>query len=113
MKAYRLFFFFLLSLTFPSCQSDDKPSYVLGKDKMVPLLIDLHLVEAYVNSNYPMSDSAKYIYYKMEDSTFNARGIDRPVFDSSMAYYKRNIKLMDDIYISVVDSLSLREGLQK
>jgi len=104
-----VFTFFVLS----NCQKDDKPSYILDKDKMVPLLVDLHLTEAFVNSNYPMSDSARYVYKKMEDSIFKARGLDQPIFDSSMAYYKRNIKLMDEIYVSVVDSLSLREGLQK
>lgn len=113
MKILYAFLFVFALLALFNCQNDEKPSYVLSKDKMVPLLIDLHLAEAFVSSNYPMSDSARFVYKKMEDSTLKAQGIDRASFDSSMAYYKRNIKLMDDIYVSVVDSLSLREGLQE
>ena len=80
---------------------------------MVNLLVDLHLVEAFVNSNYPMNDSSKYLYKKYEDSTLKSHGTDQVAFDSSMAYYKRNVKLLDEIYMSVIDSLSLKEGLAK
>lgn len=111
---YLASFLLLLSLfVFSRCQTNEKPANVLGKEKMVNLLVDLHLVEAFVNSNYPMTDSARYLYKKWEDSTLKAHGTDHIAFDSSMAYYKRNIKLLDEIYVSVVDSLSLKEASVK
>lgn len=95
---------------FYSCE-EEIPEKVLSKDKMVNILKDLHLGEAYVNVNYSLNDSSKYMYHKFEDSTLKAHGTDEVTFDSSMAYYSRNIKLLDEIYALVVDSLSLKEGI--
>lgn len=93
-----------------SCE-ESAPEKVLSKDKMVNILKELHLAEAYVNANFTYTDSSRYLYKKFEDSTYKAYGTDAVTFDSSMAYYHRNIKQLDEIYALVVDSLSLREGV--
>ena len=102
--------FLSVSLFLFSCE-DPLPEKVLSKDKMVNILKDLHLGEAYVNANYSYNDSSRYLYKKFEDSTYKAYGTDAVTFDSSMAYYGRNIKQLDEIYALVVDSLSLKEGI--
>ncbi len=96
-----------------ACTSEDAPSSVLGKDKMVNILMQLHLAEAFVNANYPFSDSSKFVYKSMEDSVLRVQGTDVVTFDSSMAYYQRHAELLDGIYSAVVDSLSLRESVRK
>jgi hypothetical protein len=80
---------------------------------MATVLCELHKAEAYVNSNFQYNDSSKYIYKKLEDSILAANGTQLVAFDSSMAYYCRNIKLLDEIYAEAIDSLSLEESLGK
>ena len=111
---YKLLNFILLVLALSSCKSDKQvPDNILPKDKMVLLIRDLHLVEAYINANFTYSDSSKFLFKNLEDSIFKAHQTSPVAFDSSMAYYQRNIKDMDEIYAVVVDSLSLMEGTAK
>jgi len=86
---------------------------VLDKSKMATVLRELHKAEAYVNTNFQYNDSSKYVYKKLEDSILTANGTQLVAFDSSMAYYGRNIKLLDEIYAEAIDSLSLEESLGK
>ena len=111
MRIYILFFVFIAFIT--SCNQDNKPENVLDKNKMATVLRELHKAEAYVNSNFQYNDSSKYIYKKLEDSILPANGTQLVAFDSSMAYYSRNIKLLDKIYAEAIDSLSLEESLGK
>ena len=80
---------------------------------MIKILTQLHLAEAFVNANYTYSDSAKYMYKKMEDSILTAQGTNLAIFDSSMSYYQKDVKSMDEIYAASIDSLSLMEGIAK
>jgi hypothetical protein len=112
MKPFRSSLLLLLGLLiFSACNSDDRPSHVLTKEKMVDILTNLHLAEAYVNTNFPFSDSSKYVYKKMQDSILKAQGTDGVAYDSSLAYYQRHVEVLDQIYSSVVDSLSLGETI--
>jgi len=109
-------FFQILALTvgIASCSSETKvPDNVLDKSTMINLVSELHLTEAYVNVNYPYSDSARYIFRKLEDSVLKANGTQKTVFDSSMSYYQKDIKTMDEIYAASIDSLTLIEGTNK
>lgn len=96
-----------------ACNQDNKPVNVLDKDKMSTILRGLHKAEAYVNSNFQYNDTSKYVYKKLEDSILTANGTQFVTFDSSMAYYRRNIELLDEIYAVAIDSLSLEESLKK
>lgn len=110
----RLFFFLLILLFGTACQEESIPNNVLPKEKMTNLLKDLHLTEAYINSNYAFnSDSAKYAYLEMQDSIFKVYETDSATFDSSLSFYKTHVRLLDEIYISIIDSLNMREGLGK
>ena len=111
MRIYTLLFFFLAFIT--SCNQDNKPENVLDKNKMATVLRELHKAEAYVSTNFQYNDSSKYVYKKLEDSILKANNTELIVFDSSMAYYNRNIKLLDKIYAEAIDSLSVEESLDK
>jgi hypothetical protein len=101
----------LFALFFASCKEEKTPENILSKEQMVQIMKDLHLAEAFVNSNYSYSDSSKYVYKKMEDSLLKTHGTNQMVFDSSLAYYQRDMKALDKIYESVVDSLGLKEDI--
>ena len=111
MQIYIVFFVLLAFIT--SCNQGNKPENVLEKNKMATVLRELHKAEAYVSTNFQYNDTSKYIYKKLEDSILTANGTQLIAFDSSMAYYSRNIKLLDEIYAEAIDSLSLEESLGK
>ncbi|MDX2188640.1 MAG: DUF4296 domain-containing protein [Bacteroidota bacterium] len=48
----------------------------------------------------------------MEDSIFINYKTTKKAFETSYAYYLRNIGDLDQIYIRVVDSLALREAVR-
>jgi hypothetical protein len=104
---------FAVLILLVSCNQDNKPENVLDKNKMSTILLELHKAEAYINSNFQYNDTSKYIYKKLEDSILAANGTQLVAFDSSMAYYRRNIELLDEIYAEAIDSLSLEESLKK
>jgi hypothetical protein len=97
-----------------ACTDENKvPENLLQPAKMAEILENLHLAEAYVNSNFQYSDSSKFVYKRLEDSILKAQGTQLAVFDSSMRFYQKNIKLLDEVYAMTVDSLSLKEALYK
>lgn len=105
---------FLLMLIISSCKQETQTeANVLEKEKMVTVLTQLHLAEAYVNANYTFSDSARYVYKKLEDSILKSQGTNLAIFDSSLAYYQKDVISMDNIYAASIDSLSLMEGIAK
>ncbi|MBC7387999.1 MAG: DUF4296 domain-containing protein [Opitutaceae bacterium] len=104
----------LLLMIFSACKKETQTeANVLEKEKMVTVLTQLHLAEAYVNANYTFSDSARYLYKSLEDSILKSQGTNLAVFDSSLAYYQKDVKSMDEIYAASIDSLSLMEGISK
>ena len=111
---YKLFLISISFLLLFSCSDEvQKPEGVLSKEKMIKLLKELHLAEAYVNSNYNYSDSSKYMYKTLEDSILKSLNVKEAEFDSSLKYYQKNIKLMDQIYAAAIDSLNVQESVLK
>ncbi len=103
-------------ILFFSCSQftkNDLPQGVLPESKMVPILVDIHLAEARANVMNPHLDSARLYFAVYKDSIFKKNNVTKIEFDSSYSYYMHNIALMDKIYMTVVDSLSLRQGLKK
>ena len=77
---------------------------------MVRLLIGIHLNEATTASlNFQSRDSIHAHYKNINDSLYKDLGLKKPQVDSSFKYYSNHPDKFDDIYTSVVDSLSLMQ----
>lgn len=106
--------FFMPIIVLMACNDENKvPENLIQPAKMAEILENLHLAEAYVNSNFQYSDTSKFVYKRLEDSILKAQGTQLAVFDSSMRFYQINVKLLDKVYALTVDSLSLKEALSK
>lgn len=104
----KLFIIFLVL----SCNlgKNEIPGNILPKNKMIPILIDIHIAEASVQENGVVGDSAiqkakdYYAYiYKLHDVTAEQ-------FEVSFDYYCRNLSLMNEIYDKMIEELSKKEG---
>ena len=102
-----------LVLILLSCSSDSVPEGILPEDKMVKLLIKIHIAEAKIATSYLPGDSSIRQYKVFEDSAFKSEGTDKATYENSYKYYGANPERLDKIYSIVVDSLSLREALRK
>jgi hypothetical protein len=82
----------------------------LPQDKMVEVLIDIHLTEGITSSMPVAYDSSKVLYNLLEKDVFLKHQVTDSVFTQSMLYYLRDPAQMERIYSRVVDSLVVRES---
>lgn len=97
-----------------ACKEDTKaPSWVIPENKMVEILIQIHLAESRVSlKNLPADSSNKYFQY-LQGNIYSNYKVDSVSFNKSFKYYSADSKKIDQIYSAVVDSLSLRETMKK
>ncbi len=102
---------FLLLLLAACAESPQLPPGTLDKDRMINILIDIHIAEAKSGGAALRSQDSSTVYYKtLENMVFKKHGVDSTTYYNSYRYYMKNVKEMDQIYAAVVDSLSLREN---
>lgn len=92
-----------------ACGSGNKPDGLLSEDKMVEVLIDIHITEGITSAMPVAYDSSKVLYSLLEKDVFLKHEVEDSVFTKSMMYYLRDPGEMEKIYSRVVDSLVVRE----
>lgn len=99
----------ILSLALVSCAKNKTPEGILNEDKMVELLVDIHLAEGLV-STFPIHyDSSRVLYPLFEKEIFEKHQVPDSVFRKSLEYYMRDAKTMDRLYARTLDSLHVVE----
>lgn len=107
-------FLAVLLLILAGCKSEpEPPEGVIPKEKMISLLIDIHILEAKAASLKMNKDSVRAFFPKVEQRLFEKYGISDSVYYKSFEYYLNDIVQMEEIYTAIVDSLSLRERLNE
>lgn len=97
----------LLCLAIFGCKNaaQKKPEYLINEDKMVHIMVDMHLVESASNLKILEPDSGNSKYFEHYASIFTTYGIEKWQFDSSLFYYSTKTKQMDSIYNRVLENL--------
>ncbi len=94
-----------------ACQSNSKQvPTLIAPEKMIRILIDIHLAESQVPSLVSTPDSAYFLNKAFERKVFQKHQIDSATYYQSYAYYLENIAEFEKIYAVVVDSLVYRES---
>ena len=99
LKKIRLIF---ITFAFTACYLDihDLP---IQKDKLIPVLIDIHIAEAVVdNDSQAMKDSLAALYYPQ---IFAKHGVTAKDFDSTVKFMNERPQLMHDIYEEVMKEI--------
>jgi hypothetical protein len=92
-----------------ACGNEKVPPGILGEDKMVEVMIDIHLAEGLV-STFPIHyDSSRALYPMFEKEVFKKHQIPDSVFVKSLEYYMRDARFMDRLYARTIDSLHVIE----
>lgn len=94
----------VVSLVLTATACSDRPDYVLDKDDMASLLIDVHKGESMIDINHNQfsDDSMRRV---MKQSVLDAHAVTQEQWDSSLAYYGRNIEQYIELYDLVIADL--------
>ncbi len=104
--------FILLVLVAVSCDKPafKKPEHLVGEDKMIEMMVDIHLAEATFNnlrardSLVRKSSSADFYY-----SVLNKYQVPDSVFEKSFVYYASYPKKFEKMYRNVMNKLSIMD----
>ena len=107
--------FFLTALVILcACSTDTSPDDLIEKDKMVKVMIEIHLLESKVNNvRINPIDSTQAVYNHYENLLFKDLEITQEQYERSFNYYVDNPNEFEKIYNAVVDSLMERENRHK
>lgn len=99
---------FLLS----ACVTDPKPpAGALSKEQMVAILVEVHIAEAKAQqAGFRTSDSTQFYYKYLEKKILKDFKTDSTQYHDSYRFYVQHIKLMNEIYTAVVDTLTARQS---
>lgn len=99
-------FIILCYICFIAC-SKDKTALPIESDKMVDILVDVHLAEAAMQESTLMNkDSVGRVYYQ---KIFNLYGITEADFNKSMFLIRQNPEKLEAIYKEVIETLDKKE----
>ncbi len=97
-----IYILFTITLLLASCRS--QPDYVIDKERMVDLMIDVHKTEAVINLNYSSypTDEKKRALRK---AVYMRHNVSEAEFDSSMIWYGHHLDVYMEIYDEVIKRL--------
>lgn len=89
--------------------SDVKPTDLVSENKMVDIMIDIHMTESALSlKNFNRDSSLKlFVFYK--EDVFKEYGITEKQFKDSYEYYSEHSKEFNAMYARIIDSLSVKE----
>lgn len=107
--------FSLLILIFTltiSCgmQQNNIPDNIMTKEQIIPILIDIHIAEASFQERGLQGDSLIQNAKNYYTSIYKKHNITEKLFKESFDFYAKNINIMDEIYVIVIEELSKMEG---
>jgi hypothetical protein len=88
------------------------PTNVIPKEAMVPLLVDLQLIEGANNTKFFQGDTGRTNYALLYNIIFEKHKVEKARFDSSMAYYSVKTEDLEIIYDEVIEDLMKIEAAE-
>lgn len=110
MKHFSLvLFFFSFMLTSCSKREEKIPADIISKDKMVQVMVDIHIAESRSQIGVPFNDikTQKQSYYKF---VFEKHKISYTLLKKSFDYYTARPEIFSKIYDEVITELSKRQA---
>jgi len=108
MRTIQNLFLAIILLSLIACKPD-RPEGVLSEEKMIDVLVDMHLAEGVMS----VSRVRQQFHYQparvFYDSIFNHQNITREQFNQSVHYYSKDVNQYDKIYDEVLERLNKME----
>ena len=106
MRGLGLILFSLLVFTV-SCDEKEPqaPDYLITEEKMVEIMVDMHLVETAHNLKLLPPDTTGMVYNETFERVYVTHEITKADFDSSLFYYSTQTEQMNVIYDKILEQL--------
>jgi hypothetical protein len=103
----RLFFISCL-LVLVACHhaKKEKPYRIIPEDKFVKLLIDYHIAEGEISTQYFRERTKKFKTISLCDSVVHLSGYTKAELDSTISFYSANPDKYDLMYEKIITELS-------
>jgi len=103
-----LFLIFLIFST--SCiYKEKKPDYVIPREDMIEIIIDLHLADGMLSEKEIRKELLRKDTINYYHAILDNYGYERTDFDTSVYYYSKHIDKYDQIYKEVLNRLNEME----
>ena len=99
---------FQLSCTSES-ELDVQPTDLISEEKMIDVLIDVHITESALSLKNFNRDSSLKLYEYYKEDIYKEHQISEKQFQESFDYYAKHSKQFDQMYEVVIDSLKVKE----
>lgn len=106
---YRYIFYFIALIFLSGCMGGNLPKGVLPKQKMVAVLVDIHLAESINNQRFSMSLLQDSLPENLYLSICRKNGVERADVEKSLLYYGKHTRDYVPIYDEVLNILSEME----
>jgi len=105
------YLYFLTFFIIISCSILENEKFI-PKEKLVNILIEMHVLEASID-NLNLSKDSSMIFFKMrEKEIFEKFNTDEETYRESFSHYFFEPKELDEIYETVIDSLLLYQQIK-
>ncbi|MCB2409021.1 DUF4296 domain-containing protein [Hymenobacter lucidus] len=112
MKKLPICLALILSVLLAACQRPEEavpPPSLLPKEKMIQMLVEVHLNESRVEGAQLRADSAQALFNQLQKAMFWRYEVTDSAFWQSYRYYAVHDKDLDEMYGIVLDSLAMRK----
>jgi hypothetical protein len=108
MQIFKLLLFSILLVLMADCKTDHgiKKKYLIDRETLVNVLVDIHLANALQGSPEYYNISRMYDSIDINSRIFNKHGIEKASFDSTIAYYTKKPEILTKIYDEVIMRLT-------
>jgi len=102
-------FLFFSALIFLGACMDSTPGGIIKRDKMINLMIDMHIVDGSLyNIDAPNADSLYKYGTGRYNTLFKRHHTDPKQFDNSLKYYSMHPEEMEEMYTDIVKKLQAK-----
>ena len=107
MRLYKILFFLVSVILLSACKPG-RPNGVLSPDQMVPLLVDIHLVDGSIAEVPQIPDSLYKYGMNNYSAVFKAHEVDTAQFRKSFAWYSNQPDEFYEIYDKVTSIIKAK-----
>lgn len=101
-----IFLFAHIACSSPKKEKVQVPAHVLNRQKMIGLLLDIHIAEATNNLNTMEYAPQGQVPDSLTDDVLKKHGISFVQYTQSMEFYTRHPQLLDSMYTDVINEIS-------
>lgn len=109
----RVFLLVFLVVYGTACVKEKLPVGVLTKEAFSSVLVDVYLAQSRLTATLVSRDSSDKLFKPFEEKLLKSKNITDSSMKITYQYYLNHPKELEEIYDSVIDTLSLREQRAK